>query len=201
MRHGTDGLEVIGQYGFTLNRRSNFLRAAGIVFLPLALIVLQKETGSALVYFAFFLMFYREGMPGSILFCGAAAVVYFVVGIGQGETVLPGTLASVGETVVLALVWLFDGGFAARLRAARTGTCAPHPLLGHVAPPCGLRRFALHRALRHQLGAVGRLHGDVRLFGHAVDRSARQHLPAHRAVFDPAASVSSTPRTMCSTTP
>ena len=102
--------KVIGQYGFTLNRRSNFLRAAGIVFLPLALIVLQKETGSALVYFAFFLMFYREGMPGSILFCGAAAVVYFVVGIGQGETVLPGTLASVGETVVLALVWLFTAG-------------------------------------------------------------------------------------------
>ena len=102
--------KVIGQHGFTLNRRNNFLRAAGIVFLPLALIVMQKETGSALVYFAFFLMFYREGMPGSILFCGAAAVTYFVVGIGQGETVLPGTLASVGESVVLALVWLFTAG-------------------------------------------------------------------------------------------
>ena len=102
--------KVIGQHGFTLNRRNNFLRAAGIVFLPLVLIVMQKETGSALVYFAFFLMFYREGMPGSILFCGAAAVTYFVVGIGQGETVLPGTLASVGESVVLALVWLFTAG-------------------------------------------------------------------------------------------
>lgn len=102
--------KVIGQYGFTLNRRSNFLRAAGVVLLPFVLIVLQKETGSALVYFAFFLMFYREGMPGSILFCGAAAVVYFVVGIGQGETPLPGTTASVGESVVLALVWLFTAG-------------------------------------------------------------------------------------------
>ena len=38
--------------------------------LPMVFIVLQRETGSALVYLAFFLMFYREGMPGSILFMG-----------------------------------------------------------------------------------------------------------------------------------
>ena len=80
------------------------------MLLPLALIVLQKETGSALVYFAFFLMFYREGMPGAILFVAVAAVLYFVVGIGYGETLLPGTTGSVGEYVVMSLIWIFTYG-------------------------------------------------------------------------------------------
>ena len=37
--------KLIGQYGFTLNERRNFLRAAGVVLLPFALIVLQKRDG------------------------------------------------------------------------------------------------------------------------------------------------------------
>lgn len=102
--------KLIGQFGFTLNERRKFLRAAGTVLLPFVLIILQKETGSALVYTAFFLMFYREGMPGSILFCGVAAVAYFVIGIGQGDVVLPGTLASLGETIVMFLIWIFTVG-------------------------------------------------------------------------------------------
>lgn len=102
--------KLINQNGFTLNIRRHLLRAAGIVLLPFALIILQKETGSALVYLSFFLMFYREGMPGAILFSAVAAVAYFVIGIGQGETLLPGTLGSVGEYVVLSLIWIFTYG-------------------------------------------------------------------------------------------
>ena len=56
--------KLINQYGFTLSEMRNFAKAAGLILLPMVLIVLQKETGSALVYLAFFLMFYREGMPG-----------------------------------------------------------------------------------------------------------------------------------------
>ncbi|MDO4211449.1 MAG: rod shape-determining protein RodA [Bacteroidales bacterium] len=102
--------KLLGQYGFTLTTRRNFIRAAGIVLLPFVLIVMQKETGSALVYSAFFLMFYREGMPGSILFCAVAAVAYFVIGIGYSLTPLPGTTGDVGEFVVLNLIWIFVVG-------------------------------------------------------------------------------------------
>ncbi len=102
--------KLINQYGFTLNKRKNFLRAAFIVLLPFCLIVMQKETGSALVYMAFFLMFYREGMPGSILFCAVAAVAYFVVGIGFSLDPLPGTTGDVGEYCVLTMIWLFVTG-------------------------------------------------------------------------------------------
>lgn len=100
--------KLINQYGFTLNRRRCLLRAAALVVLPFLLIVMQKETGSALVFCAFSLMFYREGMPGCILFCAVAAVVYFVVGIGYSLTPLPGTAGDVGEFAVLNLIWLFS---------------------------------------------------------------------------------------------
>lgn len=102
--------KVVGQYGFSLDRMKNLGRAAAFVFIPMVLIVLQKETGSALVYFSFFLMFYREGMPGAILFTAVAAVVYFVVGVRFSEELLPGTHTVVGQFTVLLLIWLFCTG-------------------------------------------------------------------------------------------
>ena len=102
--------KLINQYGFTLNKMRNFIRAAGMILLPMLLIVLQKETGSALVYCAFFLMFYREGMPGCFLFMAVAFVAYFVIGIRFSEEVLPYTTGSVGEFTVLLLILFFTVG-------------------------------------------------------------------------------------------
>lgn len=79
-----------------------------IVLLPMLFIIGQRETGSALVYLAFFLMFYREGMPGAILFTGVAMVIYFVVGIKYEQVMLWDTPTSVGKFVVLLLVQLFS---------------------------------------------------------------------------------------------
>jgi len=50
------------------------LVATALVLLPAALIVLQKETGLALVYFCFFLVMYREGLPNSVLIIGFSLV-------------------------------------------------------------------------------------------------------------------------------
>ena len=62
--------KVMNAYGFTMAKLKNSLLVVGMILLPMLLIVLQRETGSALVYLSFFLMLYREGMPGSILFTG-----------------------------------------------------------------------------------------------------------------------------------
>ena len=50
----------------------------------------------------------QQLVPGCILFCAVAAVVYFVVGIGYSLTPLPGTAGDVGEFAVLNLIWLFS---------------------------------------------------------------------------------------------
>ena len=81
-----------------------------LILMPMICIVLQRETGSALVYLAFFLMFYREGMPGSILFTGVAMVIYFVVGIRFADVHFGETPTSVGKFSVILLIQLFSIG-------------------------------------------------------------------------------------------
>ncbi len=51
-------------------------RAIGIAIalVPCVLIILQSETGLALVYFCFFLVMYREGLPNSFLIVGLSMV-------------------------------------------------------------------------------------------------------------------------------
>lgn len=102
--------KLLGHHDFALNTRRNFLRSLLLILLPLVLIILQKETGSALVYFAFFLVLYREGMPGSVLFCAFTAVVVFVLGISYSYTPLPYAHTSIGEFVVMLLIWIFSIG-------------------------------------------------------------------------------------------
>ena len=67
--------KLMSTYGYTIQQARHFGAALLVILLPMAFIVLQRETGSALVYMSFFLLFYREGMPGSILFTGVAMVV------------------------------------------------------------------------------------------------------------------------------
>lgn len=96
--------KFIGANGFTMNKLKSSIPVFSLILLPMILIVMQKETGSALVYSAFFLMLYREGMPGSILFTGISAIVYFVVGIRFGHDLMPDECTPLGEFAVLSLI-------------------------------------------------------------------------------------------------
>ncbi len=94
--------KLIGSYGFKLATIKNFSLALCIIFLPMICILLQKETGSALVYLAFFLVLYREGMSGFILFAGLCAVVFFVLSMKYAD-VLVG-ITPLGELIVLCII-------------------------------------------------------------------------------------------------
>ncbi|RYD55623.1 MAG: rod shape-determining protein RodA [Sphingobacteriales bacterium] len=49
-----------------------------LALLPSIIIILQKETGLALVYFSFFLVMYREGLPHAILITGFSLIALTV---------------------------------------------------------------------------------------------------------------------------
>ena len=102
--------KLMSIYGYNIQKWKHFAGALAVILVPMLFIVLQRETGSALVYFAFFLMFYREGMPGSILFTGVAMVIYFVVGIRYADTMIAYTPTSVGKFSVLLLIQIFSAG-------------------------------------------------------------------------------------------
>jgi rod shape determining protein RodA len=48
------------------------------VVVPFLLIIKQNDTGSALVYASFLLVFYREGMPGEFLLIGTSLIILFI---------------------------------------------------------------------------------------------------------------------------
>jgi rod shape determining protein RodA len=57
---------------FDLSKTKYQLQAFTVLFIPVALILLQPDTGTAMVYFSMLVMFYREDLPQS----------YFVLGFG-----------------------------------------------------------------------------------------------------------------------
>lgn len=58
-----------------------------IISIPIILILLQPDTGSALVYFSFFIAFYREGLPGFYIWGALAAIIIFVAVLLLGSTI------------------------------------------------------------------------------------------------------------------
>ncbi len=100
--------KFMSSYGFKLEGSwKNLIASVALMMIPMALIVMQKETGSALVYFSLFLMLYREGMPGSILFTAIAAVVYVVVGLRFAAVPVLGGLLNLGLVLVIVLILVF----------------------------------------------------------------------------------------------
>jgi rod shape determining protein RodA len=69
------------------------LIAVGILFVPAALILLQNDTGSALVYFSFVLVLFREGFSGLIIVLGVVMALLFVLTLLLGEYWVIGGLA------------------------------------------------------------------------------------------------------------
>lgn len=102
--------KYMNAYSFSMKKLKHVIALVFMVVLPMTLIILQKETGSALVYLAFFLVLYREGMSGFVLFAGVCAVVYFIIGIRLDEFFLGDTPTKLGEFIVLSMILLFAGG-------------------------------------------------------------------------------------------
>ncbi len=70
---------LLGKYNFHLKSLTSATRVAMTIIFPMLLIVLEKETGSALVYFAFIFVLYREGLSGWFLILGMLAIVLFIM--------------------------------------------------------------------------------------------------------------------------
>lgn len=104
---------LMNKYGFNINRKQDFLKCLAIILLPLIVIILQNETGSALVYLSFFIVLYREGMTGIVLLSAISAIIYFVVGIGYEQVMFDELQVSVGHYAVTVIIQLLTTGMVA----------------------------------------------------------------------------------------
>lgn len=72
--------KYMGRYEYKLRDWHDLLVPFAIIGVPMFIImVLQRETGSALVFAAFLLVFYRQGMSGWVLLAGVLAAVVFIL--------------------------------------------------------------------------------------------------------------------------
>lgn len=69
------------------------LMAGVLIGVPAILILLQHDTGSALVFASFLLPLFREGLSGSILLVGLLAIILFVMALLVNKFIIIGILA------------------------------------------------------------------------------------------------------------
>lgn len=115
---------LLGHYDFSFTKPKCIIRAAAVILLPILFILTEKETGSALVYLGFLLVYFREGMNGWILIFGLLAIILFIVTLigspAVAVTVLTGIIfilailysrkrwlwAAIGTATVTALAFI-----------------------------------------------------------------------------------------------
>ena len=72
---------IMSQLGYRIGKFKNFVVTALIILVPMMTIVMQSETGSALVYVGFIFMLYREGLSGWLIFMVGMAILLFILTI------------------------------------------------------------------------------------------------------------------------
>ena len=97
---------VMSRHNFKVMRFSSLLTIGLILALPAGLIILQNDTGSALVYSRFILVLFREGLHGSILLlCFVAAAIFIMALLYTPFTVL---LVIIGGTLIAFYYYRHD---------------------------------------------------------------------------------------------
>ncbi len=114
--------KLFSSYNFRLNESAgNYLKALTIIFIPVILILAQKETGSALAYLALFFVLYREGMSGIVMSAALFAVVAFVLAVKYSS--IPFMGISLGEAlvfiIIMAILVIMLAFYCKKLIAAR----------------------------------------------------------------------------------
>ncbi len=98
---------VMSQQGYKISRFKDFIITALIILVPMGIIILQSETGSALVYVGFIFMLYREGLSGWLIFMIGMAILSFILTL----TASPYIAILVLMGVVSLCIMLYSGRF------------------------------------------------------------------------------------------
>ncbi|MCL2502636.1 MAG: rod shape-determining protein RodA, partial [Bacteroidales bacterium] len=104
---------LMSAHDFKFKTFRGIVLTCALILLPPLLIVLENETGLALVYAAFFFVLYREGLSGWILVFGVFAIILFVLSILWEESqvfMLIAAVCAVGYALV-SRKWIYMAGF------------------------------------------------------------------------------------------
>lgn len=104
--------KYMGRYNYQIRSWRDLIVPLAMIFLPMAIImIMQKETGSALVFLAFLIPLYRQGMSGKIFVIGFAAIVLGILVFRMGwipDSVLDKVLQPHQRTRIEVLLGMKD---------------------------------------------------------------------------------------------
>lgn len=86
----------ISSFNIKLNALKPILICAAIIALPMALIMLQPDAGSMLVFLSFMFPLYREGLPGNLLIIFWGAVLLFILNLFVAPSLLIFSILIIG---------------------------------------------------------------------------------------------------------
>ena len=89
---------------FDLSKTQYQLQAFAVLLLPIILIILQPDTGTAMVYFSLLIMFYREGLPQKYYVIGIGAIALVLLSLG-----IDNNLYLAGAIVILVVILILMG--------------------------------------------------------------------------------------------
>jgi rod shape determining protein RodA len=87
---------------FDLSQIKYQIQSLAIIMLPVAFIMLQPDTGTAMVYSAFFIMLYREGMPVSYYALGLSFVAISLLSLAIENNLY----LAIGIVIIIAVIFL-----------------------------------------------------------------------------------------------
>jgi len=80
--------KVFDSSNLKVDSLKSLIKVSTLIFIPFILILFQGDTGTALVYFSFFLVLLREGLSLKFFFIALSFVVIFMMGIVLEKTIL-----------------------------------------------------------------------------------------------------------------
>jgi rod shape determining protein RodA len=92
----------LSRLNINLKKPKNVIIAGLLLVIPLGLVLLQNDTGSAIVYIAFILVLYREGFSGNFLLLGFITAILFVFTLMVGKYIVLGIIIAL--TIVIFLL-------------------------------------------------------------------------------------------------
>ncbi len=95
--------KYLSSLGIRMEDMKTKITAGLIILLPMSLVLLQNDTGSALVFFAFIFVLYREGLSQNVLIFGFFAAVLFILALMVPNTILLGIIGSLGLVAYLLM--------------------------------------------------------------------------------------------------
>jgi rod shape determining protein RodA len=93
--------KFMGSIGFRMDNMRNQVILFVMIVVPMLLILLQKDTGTALVFTIFTVVFFREGMSPVLIIAGIAAGIIFVLTLLVNEYYL---FAGIGVILISAII-------------------------------------------------------------------------------------------------